>query len=35
MIYCRFLADADWDIVMKYIEISDPYKTVEEEVRLP
>ena len=28
----RFLADADWDVVEKYIEIEDPYHTLNEEV---
>ena len=30
----RFLADADWDIVEKYILIEDPYHTLNEEAEL-
>ncbi len=28
----RFLADSDWDLVAKSVEIGDPYKTEEQEV---
>ena len=28
----RFFADADWDVVNQYVDIQDPYKTLEEEV---
>ena len=31
---CRFLADADWDTVEKSCEITDPYKTTDEEVNI-
>lgn len=30
----RFLADADWKIVVTYVEITDPYETTEEEAAL-
>lgn len=30
----RFLADADWDKVQKYVEVHDPYRTLDEEAEL-
>ncbi|KAK2143096.1 hypothetical protein LSH36_878g01035, partial [Paralvinella palmiformis] len=27
----RFLADAEWSVVVKYVDINDPYETTEEE----
>ena len=34
MLLCfeRFLADAEWKVVVTYVAITDPYKTTEEEV---
>lgn len=31
---CRFLADADWGVVEKYVEVQDPYHTTDDEAQL-